>query len=226
MKRTRFLWLLILCLYGCSTVPFQKPLRVSMRGADPAEVRERFAGKVPIRYGLLNVVILKFNRFKQISALGSMTVNTADDAFTAVCINPLGVTLFEVTSDKNGIEGRFVIEPLAGKEGLAKIVAEDIRRVYYDLVPSDRAKAEKKKYKIIFEEVSGKDRMRYVFSGDGSVLTEKKYYEEDTLSYKVAYYDYRVIHGKLFPGGIVLDNYKYGYQLIVKLKEVYLYEQN
>ena len=34
--------------------------------------------------------------------------------------------------------------------------------------------------------------------------------------------DYRSKGGKIFPGGVVLYNYQYGYSLIVKVKEVHI----
>ena len=52
------------------------------------------------------------------------------------------------------------------------------------------------------------------------MLIEKRYYEKNRLLWSIFYYEYRQDHGKLYPGGIILRNYRFGYNLVVRLKEV------
>ena len=52
------------------------------------------------------------------------------------------------------------------------------------------------------------------------MLIEKRYYEKNRLLWSVFYYEYRQDHGKSYPAGIILRNYRFGYNLIVRLKEV------
>jgi hypothetical protein len=105
-------------------------------------------------------------------------------------------------------------------------VGGDIKRVYFDLIPSPKAKVKVKKYSVVFEEKAGKGLMRRVFAGPGGNLIRKEFFERGDLVWRVAYYEYREVDGKLFPGGVVMDNFKRGYRLIIKLKEVYRDAQN
>jgi len=214
-----FIGFVLLVICGCSGVPFQKPILVDVSLESPRDVRERFNKRVPEKFNLLNTIIFKYNYFNKISVLGSITAKNIND-FTVVGINPLGVKLFEIYSDKNGTYNRFAIEELR-KKNLAQVVGDDIRRVYFNLVPSVDASFKKKKYKIIFSQNSESGKLLYIFGERDGYLLEKKFYEDGNLFWKVSYYEYRLVDGNLYPGGIVLDNYKYGYQLIVKLKEVF-----
>ncbi|MFA4830297.1 MAG: hypothetical protein WC594_13885, partial [Thermodesulfovibrionales bacterium] len=60
----------------------------------------------------------------------------------------------------------------------------------------------------------------YVFAGADGNMVEKNYYEDNTLIWRVSFYEYRQKDGKIYPGGIILNNYKYGYSLTVRLKEI------
>ena len=157
------IFLVVFPVSGCSSVPFQKPASVSMEQENPATVRERFKQRLPLRYSLLNTITFKFNPFKkkQISALGSITVDTSGHEFTAVCINPLGVKLFEIFSNSHETTSRFAIGELAKKQDLAKAVAADIKRVYFDLVPSTEAETKNRRYRIDFKEPSREGKMLY-----------------------------------------------------------------
>jgi len=62
--------------------------------------------------------------------------------------------------------------------------------------------------------------MEYEFAGIGLELVEKVYYENDEMIWRISYYEYREHNGKLYPHGIIMINYKYGYQLTVRQKEL------
>jgi hypothetical protein len=202
---------------------------------DPRAVRERFAERLPERFSLLNAIVFDYNLLQPIAALGLMDVDIKEREFSVVCINPLGVKLFEVHSDKDGSHGRFVIPALSEKAGgseeeggekLARAVGDDIKRIYFDRVPSEAARAKKRKYKVLFREDFEGGTLTYEFAGKGGHLYEKRFYGQDGLSWKASYYDYRVVDGRIFPGGVVMDNYKYGYRLTVRLKRAYGIEQD
>ncbi len=209
--------LLVVC--GCSAIPFQKPVLVDMSLQNTMDIRDRFSKRVPEKFNLLNNIIFKYNFSKKISALGSITAKGVDE-FTVVCINPLGVKLFEIYVDKNGTHNRFSIGKLRNKN-IAKVVGEDIKRIYFNLVPSEDASVKTRRYKIIFSQNSESGKLLYIFGGKNGYLLEKKFYENVNLSWRVSYYEYRLVDNNLYPSGIIFDNYKYGYQLIVKLKEVF-----
>jgi hypothetical protein len=104
---------------------------------------------------------------------------------------------------------------------LPSAVGRDIRRIYFDLVPTDKATFWKGKYKINFRQPYGSGVMEYEFAGIGQELVEKSYYENDELMWRISYYEYREQNGKHYPQGMIMINYQYGYQLTVRQKELY-----
>ncbi|MFA6054224.1 MAG: hypothetical protein WC769_02495, partial [Thermodesulfovibrionales bacterium] len=114
----------------------------------------------------------------------------------------------------------FALDEFTKKGDFSAIVGEDIKRIYFDQIPSSEAAIVKEKYRIIFRQPSGAGIMEYIFAGPDVNLTEKSYYEDDALVWRVSYYEYQSDERKLYPRGIILKNYKYGYGFMVKLKEI------
>ena len=204
---------------GCAGIPFQETSFVSMESVDPQAVLESFRDSSPERFQLLNTIVFQY-RFNQFMALGYIDVNTNEKSFRVTSMNPMGVKLFELSGDKESVVSHFVMPELAKRGDVAAFIGMDIKRIYFDLIPSSEAKIEKKKFKIIFRQSSGPGIMEYVFAGVNGNLIEKKYYEDDTLIWQISYYEYQQDKGKLYPRGIVFKSFKYGYSLIVKLKEI------
>ena len=59
-----------------------------------------------------------------------------------------------------------------------------------------------------------------MFAGEPTDLRTKTYYEDNRVVWRVSYYDYLLKDGKQFPLGIILQNYRHGYRLIVRQKEI------
>ena len=219
MKRFASGLLVAILVAGCTSIPFQETSFVSMESVDPQAVLKSFSDRSLERFQLLNTIVFQY-RFNQFMALGYIDINTNEKSFMVTSINPMGVKLFELSGDKDGVVSHFVMPELAKRGDVAAFVGMDIKRIYFDLIPSPEAKIEKKKFKIIFRQSFGLGIMEYVFAGVNGNLIEKKYYENDTLIWRVSYYEYLQDKGKLYPKGIVFKSYKYGYSLIVKLKEI------
>lgn len=209
----------IIFIAGCGSIPFQDTARVSLESENPLDVLERFREASPESFRLLTTVVFQYNMDK-LSGIGYVDINTRKKAFTVVCINAMGVKLFELSGDKDKTVSHFTLEELNKKGDFAAVIGEDIRRIYFDSAPSSGANIRKKKFKIIFEQPYGPGVMEYVFAGTGGNMVEKNYYEDNTLIWRVSFYEYRQKDGKIYPGGIILKNYKYGYSLTVRLKEI------
>ncbi|MBI4710048.1 MAG: DUF3261 domain-containing protein [Nitrospirae bacterium] len=219
MRRLPAIFAVFLCLSGCTAVPFQKTSYVSMEPFDPWTVVSQFKNNMPDNFKLINTIVFEYN-WSKFSGIGYITVDAGEEIFTVVCINPIGIKLFELSGAKDRIDSHFALEQFTKKGNFAGTVGEDIRRVYFNLTPSPEAAIKKKRLQIIFSEPSGAGVVEYIFAGSAGHLTEKNFYEDDILSWRVSYYEYREKDGKFYPGGIVLKNYKYGYSLIIKLKEI------
>lgn len=203
---------------GCASVPFQETALVPLGAADPRAIVERFRNGNPERYQMLNTIVFDFHSFT-FGGIGYVEIDAASKFYKVACMNYLGVKLFEVSGDRNGIRSQSAIGLLAEKGDIARVVGDDIMRIYFDLVPGTDARSWKRCNKLFFREVSGAGRVEYVFAGEQGDLIEKNYYEDDGIAWKASYYEYREQSGKRWPQGIVFINYQYGYQLTVRQKE-------
>ncbi len=222
----RLVLLLILQLFitGCSTVPFQETRLVSLESEDPWNMVERFQKSIPASFQLLTSVVFEYNS-RKFYGIGTLQVNRPDGVFRVAGMNPMGVKLFELSGDQHGVTSQYTIADFSRFGDIAAAVGNDIRRIYFDLVPRPEASLWKRRYKLIFRQPSGPGFLEYVFAGTGGDLIEKNYYEESGIVWKSAYYEYQEQDGKRWPRGIVLIHYQYGYRLTVRQKEI-LVEHN
>ena len=219
MYRFVFLVLIILSSAGCSTVPFQRTNYIPLDGVDPQLARREFAEALPDKFQVINSIVFQY-KWRKSSALGYADANRGLKTFSVSCLSPVGIKLFELSGDKDSVRTNFVLKELLRRGDLPRVVGEDIRRIYFNNVPSGEAKAQKEKYKIVFSEPSGSGVIKYVFAGSPTVLIEKRYYEKNSLVWSVFYYEYRQERGKFYPAGIILRHSRFGYNLTVRLKEV------
>lgn len=219
MKRLALAAMVLASVAGCSTVPFRAAEPVRMDNVEPASVLERFRESMPVRFRLMSSIVFEFS-WNKVSALGITEVDRREGTFTAMAMNPLGVKLFELSGTAERVTAAFIMEAFPRRDDAGAAIGEDIRRIYFGLLPSPSAKADRERYRIVFRELSGPGMMEYVFAGADGLMVEKKYVEADETVWKASYYEYRRSGGKAFPMGIVFDNYRYGYRLVVKVKEI------
>lgn len=219
MKRIVIVLLMVFLITGCESIPFQKELDQPYASIDPVAVRERFKGSLSEHSRLLNTIVFEYN-LKTFSGIGFIDLDTAKRTCTFACINQMGMKLFEISVDKDNINTIFALPEFTSKGNFAKTVGEDIKRISFDLVPSDRAEVIRKKFSVVFMQKEGNGNAEYVFSGPGQYLTEKTYFENEEPVWRVSFYEYQNRDGRIYPGGTILKNYKYGYRLIVRLKEI------
>ena len=218
----RFAILLIgfLLVAGCAHVPFQETKRVSFASVEPKSVVEQFKANSPENFQLLNSVVFEYS-WKTFMGIGYIDINRQDSTFKVVCLNPLGVQLFELSGDRNNIVTHNAMPALMQYGDLPTAVGNDIRRIYFDLFPSEKARVWKGKYKVNFWQPYDSGVMEYEFAGEGRQLVEKVYYENDEIIWRISYYEYVLHNGKHYPQGIIMTNYRYGYQLTVRQKELF-----
>jgi hypothetical protein len=210
----------VVLVSGCTHVPFRETERVSFENADPAAVLEQFRANSPETFQLLNSVVFEYS-WNTFMGIGYIDVNRQNGLFKVVCLNPLGVQLFDLSGDRDSIVTHSAMPALTQYGDLPTAVGTDIRRIYFDLVPSGQTRIWKSEYKVNFWQPSGAGVMEYEFAGKGQQLVEKVYYENDEIIWRISYYEYREQNGKQYPQGIIMINYKYGYQLTIRQKELY-----
>jgi hypothetical protein len=216
--RPVLVFLLMLAAAGCGSMPFPETVLVPIGPGDPRNL-ERFQRSMPERFQLLNTVVFEYN-WRKFSGIGYVDIDTRNKLFKVVCLNPMGVKLFELSGDQNSTTSHYAIAAFARYGDIAAAVSNDIRRIYFDLAPSPEARIWKRKYRISFFQPCGPGDMEYVFAGAGGDLVEKNYYEDGGIVWQASYYEYREQNGKRFPQGIIFLHYRHGYRLIVKVKEI------
>ena len=203
-------------LAGClGPAPFRAAERVPVAHMDPAAVRAAFAKTVPDRYKLANSAVFRI-RGRQMTGVGYVAVDAGRRSFAVACISPLGISLFEISATNDVIKCNLGIAGVPHKEAFARVVAADVRDIYLDPVPGEGAEAVKTRDSIVFRQSDGDGRREHIFAGTEGLLVEKRL----GRSRRIRYYDYIEKDGKRFPRGIVLDNRKYRYRLVLRLKEI------
>lgn len=205
---------------GCAEVPFRKTERISLESADPKRVVEQFKINSPEQFQLLNSVVFEYS-WNTFMGIGYIDINRQNSQFKVVCLNPLGVQLFELSGDREKIVTHNAMPMLLQHGDLPTAVGNDIRLIYFDLVPAETARIVMGSYSISFRQPYAAGFVEYEFAGKGQELVEKVYYENDEMVWKISYYEYQEQNGKHYPQGIIMVNYRYGYQLTVRQKELY-----
>jgi hypothetical protein len=225
MKR----WVIVTALLqvlvaACVRVPFQDTKLVSLESEDPRNMVERFKTSLPASFQLLTTVVFEYNS-RKFSGIGTVEINSSDGVFKVAAMNPMGVKLFELSGDQQSVTNRYSIADFSRYGDIATAVGNDIRRIYFDLVPGPEASIWKRKYKLIFRQSSGPGHLEYIFAGTNGDLIEKNYYDEGGIVWRASYYEYRDQDGNRWPQGIVFIHYQYGYRLTIRQKEL-LVEHN
>ena len=217
MKRPAFVLLMLFLVAGCESIPFKKTLDEPYSSVDPAAVREQFQARIPKHLRLLNTIVFEYN-WQTFSAIGFVDVDTAERTCTLVSINQMGVKLFELSIDKDSVNTLFALPEFTAKGNFGKTVGEDIKRIYFNLVPSKEAEVDRKTFSILFRQQEGEGTAEYVFSGQGYYLTEKTYYEKGTPVYRVSFYEYLNKDGMIYPGGTDFEEFPVWLQIDCKIK--------
>jgi len=206
-------------LNGCAGIPFQEAERVKIGIIEPDEVKERFALMLPEKFRIINSIVFEY-KGEAVSFIGYSDVDTLEKTFTVAGLNQVGIKLFELTGNNDKTELSFAIEEFTKRGNFAEAVAGDIKKIYFDRLPEYGATASRKKYDIVFSRNENGSTIEHVFSGADSLLVEKRCTVDDIAVWSINYYEYRIENGKLYPAGIILENHKFGYRLILRLKEI------
>ncbi|MFO7667047.1 MAG: hypothetical protein R6V76_10540 [Desulfobacterales bacterium] len=219
MKHLVLTWIMVLCLAGCGSIPFQSAPFMSMEKAEPGLVKEQFSLMLPDRFQIISTIAFEY-KGQSISFIGYSDINTKEKTFTVAGINQVGIKLFEITGNSDRTELKFAIEDFTKKGNFTEVVAGDIRKIYFNRLPSDSSKVYKKKHEIVFVQNEPGEVIEFVFAGPGNLLVEKRCIVDNQAIWRVTYYEYLEKNGKLHPAGIILENIKYDYKLIMRLKEI------
>lgn len=206
---------------GCAVpAPFSQPQRVSMEGMDPGMVIEEFARSVPRDFKIMNSAVFRY-RGRKMTGIGYTAVNRETRVFAVSCMTPMGITLFDLQGTNGNYSASLALKGQWSSEAFAKTAGSDVEAVYMAPAPEKYGRVDCKQYSMTFFQPYREGSLEYVFSGKNAFLSEKRYRRNGSLEWRARYYEYRRIGSKLFPGGIVFENRRYGYSLVLRLKEVF-----
>jgi hypothetical protein len=220
MNRRWMVVAVVLFCSGCASAPFRPAPRDRLRDSTPMQARDRFESALPGSYQLVNSVVFQFHGFK-FSSLGYLAVDASRRSFTLVGMNPAGVNLFEISGTNEHVASRFAVEGFPHQQALAAAVGQAIREMCFDRVPPAGARMHWHTQEFVFRDRGTNEAVEYFFGGSDGHLVEKRYYRGSRRwTRRIGFYDYQQKAGKLYPGTIVLHDRRYGYSLVVKLKEI------
>ena len=211
--------LLLPLIGGCAGEPFvREPLPV-LHHPDPKALRNAFARTVTDRFISDDTVIIQAPFRNDLAVLGVLRVDRVAGTFELVGLNHLGVKLFDLNGDRQGTTVRFAIPPLMNLHQVLVAIGDDIRRMYFDLVPGGRAEVQIERRDVKFTQKENGGRLVYVFGGQPGVLLEKRSIGFFGAVWRVRYYRYESQEASLYPAGIVMDNNQFHYRIIVKNRD-------
>lgn len=181
-------------------------------------MREQFARTIPSAFITDDTVIIHAP-FHDIAVLGVVKIDRSAGTFELVGLNQLGVGLFDVGGDQSHVVVHFAIPPLDQRKDLLVSIGQDVRRMYYDLVPSPAAKVESRHTFVRFNQRNDAGTLIYEMGDEPAVLLEKRQAGIFGTIWRVRYFDYTTVPGGLYPRGIVMDNNRYFYRIVVKNRD-------
>lgn len=203
---------------GCAEIPFKDTAAFPLASLSPDQVVAEFRARTPEKISTLNSIVFEFAG-QQFLGVGFLEAEAATGRFRAICLNPMGVKLFDLEGDGATTTVNFAMEPLASYGNIASAVAFDIKRIYFNLLPTADAMPRQLQDRIIFGTALPDGYLEHVFAGENGDLVEKRFYREQFIAWSVGYYEYGDDNGKSFPRGIILTDYQGGYRLIIREKE-------
>ncbi len=213
-----FLVLLFFVTSACSTVPF---VPTELTQAPPRSATELVDGLWNSGSG--SVLIRQSALFElqgmRVPIAGIMKLDLAARSARLVGMNDMGVKLYDISVDSTTSQTNFVVPDLARYPGFAEAVAVSVRRIFLEPVPTkeDALTLTRTSYQLTRQ--SGDSTISFLLGGEYAQLLEKICRAKEG-SWRVRYYQYQQQQGRLFPGGIVLDDDQAGYRLTLWIESV------
>jgi hypothetical protein len=211
---------LLVLLAGCTKQPFvREPLQI-LRNPNPDAMRYKFERTMPERFTTDDTVIVQAPFHDDIAILSVIRVDRSAGTFEIIGLNHTGVKLFDLRGDQRGSAVVFALPPLMKHQDLLLAVAKDIQRMYLDLIPDNGAKPQIESDHVRFNQKTPDGTVVYNFGNDPPVLLEKYLDGFFGSVWRVGYYQYSAEGANLYPHGIVMDNSRFHYRIIVKNRDV------
>jgi hypothetical protein len=219
--KTRFVFVVLLAtVAGCAKLPFSAEPLPALANPDPSGMRESFARALPNRFISDDTIIIQAPFHDDLAILDVLRVDRVAGKFELVALNHLGIKLFDLSGDRANVSIGYLLPPLAGEKDILISIGHDIANMYLDPIPVEAAKTEIGSNKIVFSEKQSRGTLIYEFGGASPVLLDKHLDGWFWTKWRVRYFRYSAEFGGLYPRGIVMDNGRYHYRIIVKNRDL------
>jgi len=187
---------------------------------DPQSIRDQFPQLLPDPFTSDDTVILQAPFRDDLAVLGVLNVNRTAGTFELYGLNQMGVQYFHVGGDRNTVAVRDALPPLMEHKEILISMAHDIQRIYFDPSPAANSTVDITPTEVIFSQHTSDGTLVYDFGMQPTVLLQKQLTHFFGATWRVRYYDYHPGEaGKLFPRGIVMDNFQFHYRIIIKNRD-------
>lgn len=204
---------------GCATVPFDPVPLQPIGDVTAEELRLSVAATAPERFALLQSAVFEFLGHAM-AAICITEIDVPQRTYSVVAMTPTGVKLFEVRGRDGRLDHSFVAPGLDAWGDVAEAIANDIQRVYFDSVPAADARTHVWRRQVLFRKAASEGRREHLVGGNPPVLIRKRLHDRQGALWNVNYYEYTEHEGKQYADGIVFTNQRYGYRLVLRLKEI------
>ena len=203
---------------GCTSEPFTRQPLPYLQDPDPARIRAAFAAATPARFISDDTVVID-SLFQDTTVLAYLRVDRDARTFDLLGLNPAGVQLFLLSAERDQTRIKSAIGPLQKEPKLLLGLADDIRRIYFDLVPDDLAQVDTGRKVVRFTSRGDAGTIRFEYGDDPIVLLEKRHSRWWGTDWRIQYFDYVQRSGRYFPKGIILDNRRFRYRIVIKNRD-------
>ncbi len=218
--RPLFLGLLMVLLAGCQSDPFARPALPTLNNPNPQHIRLTFPQSLPDEFTSDDTIVLQFPFNIQFAMLGVLNVNRPANTFEFYALNKTGLAYFHLSGDHGNLSVKDALGPWMEHKDILLSIGQDIQNIYITPSPEPGAHVTIKPTIVRFDQKSPGGYLIYDFGGQPIALLQKELDGFFGPAWTARYYDYQANDkGKLFPRGIVLDNSRFFYRLIIKNRD-------
>jgi hypothetical protein len=205
---------------GCQSDPFPRPALPWLNHPNPAAIRDNFPRSIPDEFTSDDTLVLQFPFNIQFAMLGVLNVNRPADTFEFYALNQAGVAYFHLSGDRGHFAVREALGPWLEHKDILLCIAEDIHNAYLAPVPKPDAHVQIKPTLVRFDQKAPGGYLLYDFGGQPILLLQKQLAGFFGPLWTARYYEYRPNDkGQLFPRGIVIDDSRFFYRLIIRNRD-------
>jgi hypothetical protein len=214
----RFALLALILFAGCAKEPFARPQLPVLNKPDARAFVDDFAKSIATAYTSDDTMVISAPFHDETAFLVVTAVDRSANTFELLGLSHVGVKLFHLAGQNDGgVTVRYAIPQLAKQGKNLRRMADDVRRMYFDLAPPADARIFVGRSTVRYSSRRRDGTLFYKFGGDPAALLEKKLMRGLGNTWRVRYYDYMTApDGKKYPRGIVVDHDGLPYRVVVK----------